>query len=867
MASVLWLLTGSQLRQRPWRPLLVGAGVGLGVALWLALAMVNDATLRFFQDSMTAFVGKARLSVTAGEAGFPEDRLDTVLAVPGVGSAAPLVEARVTYAPRSRDATTLVLVGIDFLNDAAIRSYRVESERVLADPLAFLNQPDSVILTAAFAREHALALGAEVPLLTALGPRRFVVRGLLAPEGMARAFGGALVLMDIDGARLMLGKEGRTDRIDIVPSPNADVTELAARIALALGPGYHVEPSEGQAESFARMTRGYQAVLSFSSVLALWVALLLAGNSMTIAVQARRRHLALLRLVGGTRGLLLRLVLVEAVPLGLLGGLLGVGLGALAARLLVGGVAASMSIQYGTPIRATELVLDARRAALALGLGVLVSVLAAIRPAWRATRVPTLAALDPVDDAACPRATRRLVLSRWLGVGLLAAVSPLAALDSPSAAWRVLVAACAAGGAVLAAPLAVEAAVRAVRRVTARAASRSAILHLACDNLLRHPERTSTNLVGVVVGLLLVAVLATVQRTFEVTLLRQIERSMPGAVLVTSHGRIVSLQVEPLPQELERELLRVPGVSVVDGIGVYGFRAVHLWHKGVDIVLKAWDKPHPAVDFGGFDLVDVDPAVAGPALFAVSSAPAAMMVSRTFVERFHVGTGGAVTLETPRGPASFRVIGVVNDLASPNGTVFIARPVYVHYWQDTLRSALAVQADAATTPEELRRRIDATLGATRGIVATTTDGLRAQLRDVLGDSFAYSRAIVVTALLVALLGLLNSGVLGVLARRRELAQLRALGMSRRQVFVMLLFESGLLGALGGVSAAAFGVLVGYLWLARELARTLGWVLELALPWGTLAFVCAAGTLVGVVAGLAAAERALGVPIHEALAHE
>ena len=869
MTSLLSLLLLRPLGQRPTRALLATLGIALGVALVIAIQLINGSTIGFFRESVVSFAGNARLTVSGDESGFPEERLEKVREVEGVASAVPMVEARVTFTTKQGTQRNLMVFGIDLLNDSAVRAWKTEQQDVVEDPLEFLNQPDSIILTRAFAKEHGLAVDSPIELMTAFGMKTFVVRGLLTPEGAAKAYGGGLAIMDIDGARVMFGKEGRTDRIDIVPAEGADVGAITGRLERELGPGYQVERPEGQVDAFDRMVQGYQAVLSFLSTLALIVGMLLVANTLAMSAAERRRELALLRVVGASRRMLIGMVMGEAALLGLLGGALGAALGWVQARWLVGWVSQSMSRQYVTPIDVTTLELRPVDAGVAVGLGLLVSLLASAWPAVKTTHIPCLDALRPVEVDQEPKARKRAALLRGVGLAMLVAVLPAGAVAGDLPWLRAALPVLAVVGAVLGSPLLVALLVRIVRRIggAASGTGAGAVLRLSCDNLLRNPRRTGSNVISLVIGLLLVVVIATLHRTFESTLLHQIDRSMPNSVVITSMGRIVSLQVQPLHEDLGPQIASVPGVSVQDGIGAYGFRAVKMRFKGDEIALKAWDRPHPATRYEVFDMSDRPATEAGPELFdAPKDAPTAM-VSRNFVQKYGLKTGQSVTLATPEGHLTLRIVGVVNDLASPNGTVFVDRILYKRIWHDPLVTAFAVQVSPGVPPDELRRRIDEKLGPQKGILAVTTAGVRQQLREVLDESFAYTRAIEAAALLVGLLGLLNTAVVSVLGRTRELGMLRAVGMTRRQVAAMILTESLLQGLFGGIVAAAVGACISLFWLVHELTRALGWVLDVEVPWTSLGWTVAAGIAVGSVAGLVAARRAVVSSLQEALSHE
>jgi putative ABC transport system permease protein len=869
-ATVLRLLVARHVASRPMRTALTALGIALGVALYLAIDVINGSTLGFFRDSVASIAGKAKLTVSAGEAGFPEEKLGVVQAVPGVKSAVPSVEAKATFGTGA-DRTTLVVLGIDFLTESAVRSYETDGEDLLDDPLTFLNQADSIVVTRAFAAAHGLHDESPLPLTTALGARTFTVRGQLSPTGAAKAFGGGVAVMDIDGARVMFGKEGRTDRIDVVPAEGADEAALARAIAAALGPGYRVERPDEQSETFARMVAGYQGLLSFLGSLGLLVGLFLVANTMGMSVAERRREIGVLRAVGASRGTVLTGFLAEAAALGLAGGASGAALGRAAASWLVGLVSRSMQAQFVTPIDVATIAVSRGQLARAVALGVVAALVAAFWPAYQATRVDGLEALRPADAAAVT--ARGIATARWArgaGVAMLAYLGVVATRVVGDAApgARMGMPLAAALGTALAAPWLVTALLRGLRAVLARPAlaGRGFVLRLACDNLLRHPKRTGSQVLALMVGLSLVIVIATVHASFEATIGGWIGRALRSDVLVSSTGRLFSLEVEPLHEDIAQELDRVPGVDRRDGRGARGFRYVRIQHGGKTVGLKAWDEPDPSLEGSMFDVTSgaISPAEAARALFA---SPDAAMVSETFAARFHAPAGSAIDLDTPSGRAAFHVVAVVNDFSSPEGVVYLRRDTYKRLWRDPLVTAFAVQAAPGVPPPRVRDAIAATLGETRGLVPTLNAELREQMDATMRESFAYTHAIELAALLVGLLGLLNTVLVSVLERTRELGMLRAVGMSRAQLAAMVLAEAALLGAFGGAVAGVLGAYVSATWLVGSLSALVGWVIHLRIAWGALAATLAAGLGVGLVAGLAGMRRAAAVPIREALARD
>lgn len=224
------------------RLLMTVLAVGCAVAPVCAVDLANRAVYAAFAEVIDTMAGRASLFVGAGDAGLvPEDVAARVAAVRGVALAVPVVSASafLTYGSGQQ----LLVHGIDVANDDAVRVYEPDapSESALQDPLLFLSQPDSVMLTREFADRHGLAEDDGIELQTPSGRKRFTIRGLLAPRGVGRVQGGNLVLMDIQAAERAFTKPGLVSRVDVVVDPDADLGAVSDELQRALPTGLRVE--------------------------------------------------------------------------------------------------------------------------------------------------------------------------------------------------------------------------------------------------------------------------------------------------------------------------------------------------------------------------------------------------------------------------------------------------------------------------------------------------------------------------------------------------------------------------------------------------------------------------------------------------
>lgn len=853
------------MREHPMRAALAILGIACGTALYVAVSIINVATVDHFAESVASLAGGATTSVSGAETGFPEGALEVVERVSGVDRVVPVVQARARAGARAEQSVTVL--GIDMLRETAVRAYEGDGA-VLDDPLEFLNQADSILTTRAFADEHHLAIGAPLVLSTASGPQTFVVRGILRASGAAKAFGGRVVFMDIDAARVSFGKEGRTDRLDVLAKKGADDQALASAIAATLGAGYRVERPSDQVQAFRQMISAYQEVLTSIARLALVVAVFLVGNTLAIAVAERRKEIGVLRAIGATRTLVVVLFLSTALLLGIAGAALGLPLGRLLAAVLVRAVSRSVELTYATPIDVSTLRLPLDIALLALGSGALASLVGGFMPAWGASKVPCVEALrsKDVDTSASDDATG--MTARVLGGLLLLYVGVAAWLEvdwrHPMLRGSTLTVAYV-GGALLAPWMS-----SVVLRVVGSGLSRTPLIRVLSIKLaiasLAASTRRAAGSSSLVAALVLVLVMTTTHASFRSTLTDSTAKMLTADVWVSENGLFLNGDAAPLREDIKADLDRIPGVDVSRRGGAHAQRVVRIRHESRTVVLKAWDRL-PA-DVAPIVMMDGDATKAIDALFSSGDgARPTVLVSENFAAHFGKRRGDTLTLETPSGPVVFAVGGVMLEFASSEGTLYIARDTYQRLWRDPLVTMFFLFVEPGESPAAVRDRIDAAVGQKRGVVASVTQQVRGLTEQILDDAFAYTRAIEAAALIVGLFGLLGTMLVSVLERKREIGMLRAVGASRMQVGAMIVAESALVGISASITALALGAYLAHVWLGGALAHDVGWPIAVHVPVLAVATTLAAGLLVGVLAGMFGGERATTGELRDALAYE
>jgi putative ABC transport system permease protein len=546
---------------------------------------------------------------------------------------------------------------------------------------------------------------------------------------------------------------------------------------------------------------------------------------------------------------------------------LGVAAGNGLARYLVESVTRAMSQQYQQKIDASTLQFTSGMFLSCVLIGIGASLFGSLVPALKAMKIQPLEAMKSKDADEFSGGSGRSKSNHHagiLGLALLAVAVVISyALRGPEyRVFSVIGEIAAIVGAALLGPVLLTTLIQAVQPQLQGKISMP--FRLAIDNLLRNPRRTGANVISLLVGLVLVVILSCVTTSFKGTLVQFFNQVLHADMIISATGRLQSHETQFLDESLKGEIDQVPGV-----LGAYELQEVKFNYEGSHILLKNYgeppapEKPGPRYDI--FSMRDADTEAVGPVFFH-SSEPV-VMVSDNFVLNFHKHTGEWIDLPIAHGKVAFRIIGTVRDFANPQGVILMSRAEYLQYFGDHLVSGFAVKIKDGQDAVSVRREIENRLGRKHQLTILLNDDIRSQIGTTIDHTFAYTNTIKLAALLVALFGLLNTLLVSVLERKRELGLARAVGMTRGEIRKMILIEAGSQGAIGALIAIALGTSLGALWVKRTLADSLGWIVDFYVPWPALITTFGLGLLVTLMAAWYPARQAARLEIVEAIEYE
>ncbi|MSQ54682.1 MAG: FtsX-like permease family protein [Betaproteobacteria bacterium] len=792
------------------RTLLSVVGIALGVALGFAVNVINRAALGEFTAAVRSAAGEADLEVRGGRSGFPEELYATIARLPGVALASPVLELDSGIAHSAR---SIRLVGLD-----ALRAAQIQPALFLDAPERrfTLLQPGVIVLSAGAAAALRVEKGARLQLVAGLEPVEFEVAGVLP----AASLRGSAGLIDIAAAQQRFGRIGMLNRIDVRAAPGVSLEELRARIAPLLPAGTHVTGVETLEEQGASLSRAYRVNLNALALVALFTGGFLVFSAQALEVARRRREHALLRVLGLERRGVARLVLVEAAAIGALGSGLGLALGYALATLAVRFVGADLGAgqfrgllpELGFPL--------APAAGFLLG-GVCIALAGAVLPALDAARADPARALKAGDE----QHLFAKAVPVWPGAVLCVAAAGLAQLPPLSGipVFGYAAIACLLVGSILFMPGLAQQAFRLLP------SGRNVPLLLANEQLRGSPGQAMVSLAAIVASFSLMVAMAIMVSSFRQSVDEWLNAVLPADLYFrTSHAGDTSW-FEPALQDQVRA---IPAVERVEFL-----RSGRL----------SLDPARPAVSLIARDM----PLGAANTLPLVGSRyerraddPPPVWVTEAVADLYGHAPGRQVALPIDGKQVRFVVAGIWRDYARQHGAVLIERGTYIALTGDRRANDGAVWLKPGAGAGEAMAALRALPGGSLLDVAEPGEIREVSLR-IFDRSFAITYSLEAVAVLVGLFGLSSSLGAIALSRRREFGMLRHLGMTRREIGVMLAAEGGMLAMLGVLAGLAVGGLIGLVLMHVVNRQSFNWSMELHLPLALL------GTLSALLVVLAA----------------
>jgi putative ABC transport system permease protein len=852
---ILWKFTLREVKSRPGRVTLTLLSIVIGVAAVVAVTVGTTTTHQAYREMYENLAGRAALEVAAEGGGFFDGAIvKQIEQTPGVKAVVPSIQ-KLSALWHNNNHVRLLVMGIDPTRDEAVHDYELKEG-------AFFREKYDALLETGFAKGLGVGVGDEVKLAATRGGlhgglKTFRITGLLSPRGAANFNQGGVIFLSLNTASRLfkdLKNPNYVNTVSIVLDGDADEKTVGAAIAKTLPVGLAVRSPMMRAQLTKDTMQDAEKGLNFAYVLMIVLAAFTIFNTFLMNVGERRRQLAVLRAIGATRGQIIRMLLVEGLAMGCVGTVLGSLLGLAGAY----GLAQAMGRVYSTTMPSLCITLEPFIVVAVLGPGM--SLLAMFVPAWIAGRISPLEGMRFVAAEGHKHVTWKYLLlsvSAFIAGGAALAACILGYLPVQ---LTVYVGAVFTATFVLLVPIVLGPLTGLASKVLYPVLGVEG--RIAQRQVLRRRVRTTLT-----IGLLYIA--ASTAISLGTTILNAVNdvrswqaKTFQGDFIIRTMAPDVNTgATPPMPESLAHEFRAVDGVANVDSI------------RYVDLSMHAADPAGSPQNVMVFvrDFTDktnlpllLQDGDRNPETVREKLSQGEIVLGAVLANRTGTKVGDTITLDTAKGPQKFRV--------AATATAYLVGGMLIYMEGRTAREKLGID-DVNTfvinalpgAKEQVQERLKP-ICARCGLLLHSFADLRRRIDSMILGVTASLWGLLALGFIVGAFGIANTLTMNVLEQTRELALLRVVAMTRRQVRKAILAQAVIIGFIGltlGILGGVVGSYVSNLCSLPLLGHTMEFLL-----YPSLLVVCfATGLVVIVAAAWVPAERAARLKLLIALQYE
>ncbi|HNR02432.1 MAG TPA: FtsX-like permease family protein [Anaerolineaceae bacterium] len=856
------ILTLRSIRARSARFILSAFGIVLGVAVMLAIEVTNKTALNSIKKLFENTSGRTNLAITSSaleNTSFSDSIVRTVTNIPGVRVAAPIVKASTFPASTDESGELLLSIfgqsssgsiqihGINPEQEILFRDYTITFGKFLSNDLS----AREIVLVESYAEDQELETGDWFPIVTPNGVEELKIVGVMSRDGPGQTNNGAFGVIPLVTAQEFFNRQGQLDQVDILTNNTNPVIEELERLKKILqqrlGKDFSITFPSSQGDRMSKMLQNYQIGLNFMSGIALFVGAFLIYNAFAMTVVERTREFGMLRTVGMTRAQVTRLILLEAVVVGILGALAGLGVGILLSRGLTNVMELILNQQLGkVEIPANDLLSS-------WGIGLFVTIMAAGIPALQAGRISPMEALRIRGKSKEPW----LIRHGWkVGIVMLA-VSTFILIANPfsydlqfrmgSITMFTLF-----GGATLLIPSTVTVWERFSRPVMEKLYGTAG--SLGSRNVRRSRQRTTLTVAALMIGVAMVIITRAITGSFSGDLRAWMSAYIGGDIFAGSSV--------PMRSDIGRRIEAVSGVNAVAPIR----------YLEVD-----WETPSgiESINFMAIDpvaytkvtkFVFSDPDVDSDAVVKRLVQGDAVLLSSVLAEKYNLAPGDSVYLRTRGGFRAFEIVAIVVDFYNSGMVVQGSFNDMRRYFRINNANTFLIKIDEGQDVDVVLKRIDDLYGKRYHLTFETNKSIRARALTLMEQAFSMFDVLALIAVVVGSLGVVNTLTMSVIERNQEIGMLRAIGVTRSQVVRMVLAEAALMGVIGGALGIVTGLIMSRI-IFIGMTSMSGYQLNFVLPTNGAIVAFIAAIIISQLAAVFPARRAASIRILEAVHYE
>ncbi|MEQ1527869.1 MAG: FtsX-like permease family protein [Methylococcales bacterium] len=804
MASILNKSSRNFLWRHPWQLALAILGIALGVAVVISIDLAMESSLKAFEQAGKAFSGIASHRIMASDGGIDEKIYSRLRVEQGIKNIMPVVSGYVQL-----EDDNFKLIGIDPFVEQSMQAVWQQSQNTGDNSEALtrlVSEANSVLISAQTAQRLNSKVNDALTIRTANGKQKLKIVGLLnAGDAVSEQVLAKTLITDIATAQELLHFFNRLSSIEVLLDPDQSAA-TSAKISKLLPANALLTSASEQGHAMREMTQAFAINLRALGLLSLLVGMFLIYNTMTFLVIQRRRLIGNLRLIGVTRREIFRLILSEAMLLAVLGTVIGIVLGIILGQGLLYLISETINAIYFR-IDASSLIISSAQLSKGLALGLGATFLAVLMPAWEATHLsPATVVIRSQIETGVKRLAITAALVSFL---VIAAAVALIFSSGKSVSFGLLSIFLLLFGFALLTPLFTLFLMKSINLLLRRFVNILTLLPVRMVSA----EISRT---GIAVAALMIAVSATIGMDLMIGSFRQtvadwVRASLRADFYVSLTDEVMTTGKTDADNHLKQRLAKLEGVTMLSTalhtkiIADEAITKVSVFELNEKSKLSFLFK-HPVADD----------------IWQRFSQQQSVFVTEPYAYHHNIKIGQQIQLQTDEGKQAFTVLAIYADYSGDQGHLAMSRDNYRLYWPDLGYSGIGVYIKPGVDLHSAAKLINKQL--------TAKQSLKSDQEIYTASMAVFEQTFLITETLrwlsagIAFVGVFSALMALQFERTRQLGVLRAIGVTPRQLSLLITGETGLMGLIAGLLAIPVGYLVAYILIFVIYQRSFGWTM-------------------------------------------
>jgi putative ABC transport system permease protein len=792
--------------KHPWQFGLSVLGIAMGVAIVVSIDIANHSSAKAFDLSMNAVAGKATHQIIGTSEGIPDSFYTYLKIERKIKNIAPVIETYVSIPDSNRKI--FKLLGIDFFAERPFRDYLANTATAIDSELKdFLTKPNAVVLSNESLAALNKSVGDSISVLINGKEKNLSIIGLITEDDQNKSALENLFIADIATAQELTERFGVIDYIDVIVNTPAEKEELKR----LLPEGFQLQKSGSRSQTAEQMLEAFNINLTSLSLLALIVGLFLIYNTMTFSVVQRKVLIGTLRSLGVTSNEVSKIIIREALVIGIIGTAIGFVLAYFISKFLIVFISQTINdLYYVVSVR--EIYISPFIILKGAALGILATILSAIKPAKEASMVhPRSAMMRSEQESSLLKKVPAMSIAGLLFIIIGAVVLYIPSKNIWLSYFGILPIII---GFALSTPLIIilvekifSPIFRSLFGITGKIASRSIIQNIS---------RTYIAIAALALAVAATVGVGTMISSFRSTVINWLEARLNADIFISAPSLISRRNDAVLSEDV---LLKIKSIDGAKDINFY--REIELLQDGKRYHLIASGlspRSYSGFQFKEGNQNEVWKQFENGELF----------LSEPFAYKHDLDVGSTLELKTDYGMRDFRIAGIYYDYASDQGLVTIHYDHFKKYWNAKGVSGISVFVDEGSSIDEVKEKIQALETDGQQLFVRTYKFLRDSSIEIFDRTFLIAQVLQILAVIVAFIGILSSLMSLQLERKRELGILRANGLLPGQLFKIINLQTLLMGLTAGVLALPLGNILAWILVYIINKRSFGWTMQFQL---------------------------------------